>query len=48
MKDWSNYQSRTYGDDVADLLVEFLNNYNVNSAIDLGCGSVVVVMKQYI
>lgn len=39
MKDWSNYQSRTYGDDVADLLVEFLNNYNVNSAIDLGCGS---------
>lgn len=39
MKDWTNYQTRTYGDDVCNLIIEFLNNYNVNNAIDLGCGS---------
>ena len=39
MKDWSNYQSRTYNDDVSNLLIDFLNNYKVNDAIDLGCGS---------
>lgn len=39
MKDWSNYQSRTYNDEVCPLLIEFLDNYNVNDAIDLGCGS---------
>ena len=39
MKDWSNYQSRTYNDDVSNLLIDFLNNCKVNDAIDLGCGS---------
>ena len=39
MKDWSNYQKETYGDDVCELLVEFLDNHKVDNAIDLGCGS---------
>ena len=39
MKDWINFQERTYGDDVCPLLIEFLNQYKVSSAIDLGCGS---------
>ena len=39
MKDWTNYQSKTYGDDVCKLLIEFLDNYKVDNAIDLGCGS---------
>lgn len=39
MKDWTNYQSRTYNDKIDNLLVEFCNNYKVSNAIDLGCGS---------
>jgi len=39
MKDWTNYQNKTYGDDVCKLLIEFLDNYKIDSAIDLGCGS---------
>ena len=39
MKNWSNYQSKTYNDDVCNLLVEFLDTYSVTDAIDLGCGS---------
>ena len=39
MKDWTNYQNETYGDDVCKLLIEFLDNYKVDNAIDLGCGS---------
>lgn len=39
MKDWTNYQNRTYGNDICNLLVDFLNNHNVGNAIDLGCGS---------
>ena len=39
MKDWTNYQNETYGDDVCKLLIEFLDNYEVDNAIDLGCGS---------
>ena len=39
MKDWTNYQTRTYGGAVCNLLIEFLDNYNVSNAIDLGCGS---------
>ena len=39
MKDWTNYQNKTYGDDVCKLLIEFLDNYKIDNAIDLGCGS---------
>lgn len=39
MKDWTNYQNETYGDDVCKLLIEFLDNYKIDNAIDLGCGS---------
>ena len=39
MKDWSNYQNKTYGDDECKLLIEFLKNHKVTTAIDLGCGS---------
>ena len=39
MKDWTNYQNKTYGDDVCKLLIEFLDNYKIDYAIDLGCGS---------
>lgn len=39
MKDWTNYQNETYGDDVCKLLIEFLDNYKIENAIDLGCGS---------
>ena len=39
MKDWTNYQNQTYGDDVCKLLIEFLDNYKIDNAIDLGCGS---------
>ena len=39
MKDWSNYQCRTYGDNVSNLLVAFLKNHDISNAIDLGCGS---------
>ena len=39
MKDWTNYQAITCGDDVCNLLVEFLNKYNITNAVDLGCGS---------
>ena len=39
MKDWTNYQNKTYGDNVCKLLIEFLDNYKIDNAIDLGCGS---------
>lgn len=39
MKDWTNYQTKTYGDNVCNLLIEFLDKYKVDNAIDLGCGS---------
>lgn len=39
MKDWTNYQNETYGDDVCKLLIEFLDNYKIDNAINLGCGS---------
>ena len=39
MKDWTNYQNKTYGDDVCKLLIGFLDNYKIDNAIDLGCGS---------
>ncbi len=39
MKDWTNYQNKTYGYDVCKLLIEFLDNYKIDNAIDLGCGS---------
>ena len=39
MKDWTSYQNRTYNNDVCKLLVYFLKNYKIKSAIDLGCGS---------
>ena len=37
--DWSNYQNRTYGSEACKLLIDFLKNNNVSTAIDLGCGS---------
>ena len=39
MKDWTNYQNKTYGDNVCKLLIEFIDKYKVDNAIDLGCGS---------
>ena len=39
MKNWTNYQAKTYGNNICNLLIEFLNEYKVNNAIDLGCGS---------
>ena len=39
MKDCTNYQNETYGDNVCKLLIEFLDNYKIDNAIDLGCGS---------
>lgn len=39
MKDWTNYQNKTYGDDACKLIIYFLDKYKVDSAIDLGCGS---------
>ena len=39
MKDWTNYQNKTYGDDACKLIIDFLDKYKVDSAIDLGCGS---------
>lgn len=39
MKDWTDFQSNTYGNNVCKLLVFFLKNYAINNAIDLGCGS---------
>lgn len=39
MKDWTDYQNKTYNNDVCKLLVYFLNNYKISNAIDLGCGS---------
>jgi tellurite methyltransferase len=38
-KDWSEYQAKTYKDDVCKLLVDFLNTYKVKTAVDLGCGA---------
>ena len=39
MKDWTNYQNKTQGDDACKLIIDFLDKYKVDSAIDLGCGS---------
>lgn len=39
MKDWTNYQNRTYKDNVNNLLIEFCDNYKINNVVDLGCGS---------
>lgn len=39
MKDWTNYQIKTCGDEVCSLLIEFLDNHKIDNAIDLGCGS---------
>lgn len=39
MKKWEDYQKKTYNNDVCELLKIFLNDYKVNTAIDLGCGS---------
>lgn len=38
-KDWSNYQSRTYNDNICNLMKYFLDNYEVENAVDLGCGA---------
>ena len=39
MKDWKDYQNKTYNNEVCKLLVYFLKKYKINNAIDLGCGS---------
>ena len=39
MKDWAEYQNKTYNNNVCKLLVYFLKNYKIDNAIDLGCGS---------
>lgn len=39
MKDWKDYQEKTYNNDVCKLLIYFLNNYKINDCVDLGCGS---------
>ena len=39
MKDWKDYQEKTYNSGVQKLLIYFLNNYKIKNAIDLGCGS---------
>lgn len=39
MKDWADYQKKTYNDKVDHLLIEFCDNYKINNAVDLGCGS---------
>ena len=39
MKDWTNYQTKTYGDNVCKSLIDFLDNHKIDNAIDLGCGS---------
>lgn len=39
MNIWNRYQERTYGNDPKELLVEFLKEHNIKSAVDLGCGS---------
>ena len=49
MKDWSEYQNKTYNNSVCKLLAYFLRNYKINNAIDLGCGSgneTVYMLKQ--
>ena len=38
-KDWSEYQAKTYKDNVCKLLIDFLNTYKVKTAVDLGCGA---------
>lgn len=51
MKDWTDFQNKTYNNDVCKLLIYFLNNYKINTAIDLGCGSgneTVYMVKQNI
>ena len=39
MKDWTKYQEETYNNKPQNLLIEFLKENNVKTAIDLGCGS---------
>ncbi|MBQ7714574.1 MAG: class I SAM-dependent methyltransferase [Clostridia bacterium] len=39
VRDWSNYQSRSYDHDPNKFLVDFLKEHRVRTAIDLGCGS---------
>ena len=34
-KDWSEYQAKTYKDNVCKLLIDFLNTYKVKTAVDL-------------
>lgn len=38
MMNWKKYQSDTYENKVNSLLIEFLDKYKINTAIDLGCG----------
>lgn len=38
-KDWSNYQERTYSNNVCNLMKYFLDNYEVQNSVDLGCGA---------
>ena len=39
MKDWKDYQEEKYNKSVCNLLINFLDNYKIKNAIDLGCGS---------
>ena len=39
MKDWSDYQKRTYNIEPSKLLKYFIDNYEIKTATDLGCGS---------
>ena len=39
MKDWTDYQNKTYNNETCKLLIYFLKKYKVKSAIDMGCGS---------
>lgn len=39
MKDWKEYQNKSYNKEVCELLKVFLDEYKVATAIDLGCGS---------
>lgn len=38
-KDWSNYQNNTYNNEVCELLIKFLEKYNISDSVDLGCGA---------
>lgn len=39
MRNWKLYQEQTYQNNVNNLLIEFLECYDIGSAVDLGCGS---------